>query len=221
MNPFDFFEGIYCIVPQHKEFVFQCAKYQLKTVGILERSNIFNATENDLKYLHTESPEGVQRHLATSLAHLEIIKIAKEKGLKNVLIFEDDVKFLNNWQMNGLADAVKHLSDWSLFYLGYNFVENNGGITKISNNLVKVEKGSGINSVHAYAIHHSIYDYLLNEFDPYKILGSTTDEYYIDQWFPRHVDCHCLVPLMSVQDQNDKESIFIHNYIKNFHNTWN
>ena len=55
------------------------------------------------------------------LSHIEVIKQAKLRELKNVLIFEDDCVFLENWNID-IANCVDELKtlDWSIYIWGAN-----------------------------------------------------------------------------------------------------
>ena len=89
-------------------------------------------------------------------SHLSIIKKARKRGYKRILILEDDFVFCNNF----LVELDKHLKNlsttqWDMFYLGASRLHN----TKASKypNLRIPIKG-GINTTHAYCISSSIFN---------------------------------------------------------------
>jgi GR25 family glycosyltransferase involved in LPS biosynthesis len=92
-----------------------------------------------------------------SLSHRAVVKEAKDRGLNNVLIFEDDCKFLPEWK----SEIEKVTSDlntieWDLIYFGGNLTSPTIPIT---DNL-----GSATGTVwtsHSYAVNRSFFDSML------------------------------------------------------------
>ena len=95
--------------------------------------------------------------LGCLLSHLQIIKDAKEKGHRKILIFEDDIILSNNF-----LEEVKQIEklNWKLLYLGASqFLWNN---IEIKDGYYNCQKTLG---TFAYAIDSSIYDDLINIFE--------------------------------------------------------
>ncbi|MBW2172855.1 MAG: hypothetical protein JRF69_12965 [Deltaproteobacteria bacterium] len=141
---------------------------------------------------------------------MEIVSIAKARGLDNVLIFEDDVSFLTG-DPRPLSDAIvqlRKMSNWQLFYLGMNVVR--AELELVTKNLLFGKKGNPtkIKSTHAYAIHHSAFDRVL------AFRDSVFKDHSIDIWLPVNFDFYCLYPLFCLQDQNDKSVRFRRNFDK-------
>lgn len=92
------------------------------------------------------------------LSHMAIVKEAKERGLENVLIFEDDCMFLPAWKENikQVLEEVKD-KDWSIIYFGG---ELNNEAHSISPNLA-LAKG-GVYCCHSYAINKKLFDPIIN-----------------------------------------------------------
>ena len=92
-------------------------------------------------------------------SHLNVLKLAKERGYKNVLIFEDDCIFLENFENEAkkCVDELKNV-EWDILYFGG---EVNNYCVDVSENLVKVENG-GVYCCHAYAVNKRFYDVILN-----------------------------------------------------------
>jgi hypothetical protein len=107
-DPFDYFDVIYCINLDEAEERWRSAIAQFERVNIAGRVRRFSA-------IRTPS----NHHAGCALSHRAIIRQAELQGLRNVLIFEDDVIFT--------VDALSHLSvvvqeldgrDWDILYLG-------------------------------------------------------------------------------------------------------
>jgi len=94
--------------------------------------------------------------LGCSLSHYQAIKSAKERGFKNVLIFEDDIvfrsDFLQRWEK--IADDVRQINyDLFYFYDWENYNQNGN-----HPNLIPI---SGTLCTHAYAANSNFFDPLL------------------------------------------------------------
>lgn len=94
--------------------------------------------------------------LGCAQSHLGIIRQAKQLGLPNVLIFEDDAMFADNIE-EILQPAINQLTKfkWDFFYLGGRLI---APAKKVSPNLAKM---IGAYTTHAYAVSESMYDKIL------------------------------------------------------------
>lgn len=164
----DFFDKIYCINLDERTDRWERAQTEFKKIG-LENVERFSAIKN---------PVGA---IGCRDSHLSIIKKSKEENLKNVLIFEDDVLFIDE-NVKYIEESLDQLSNenWTLFYLGATLEPHYGAVTRVTNNLVKTNFAF---TTHAYAINSNIFDKILNEAPSSKII----DVYY----------CHHIVPLGS------------------------
>lgn len=108
------------------------------------------------------------------MSHLNIIKLAKHRGYKNILILEDDFsisKDVNEFNTI-LFQSMKEIdNNWDMLYLGGN---NLVGPNKIMSNKY-IYKAVKVNTTHAYAIKSSIYDKCINEIGR---CGTEIDDYY-------------------------------------------
>jgi GR25 family glycosyltransferase involved in LPS biosynthesis len=89
-------------------------------------------------------------------SHLAIVRIAKERALENILIFEDDAQFVESFSEQ-LRPALNELDtlNWNFFYLGGRMMTD---AKKISLYLAKIGM---IYTTHAYAVKHTMYDEIL------------------------------------------------------------
>lgn len=132
------------------------------------------------------------------LSHVNIIRKAKENGWKSVLVFEDDVEFLNTEIIDQSVDQLSK-RDWSLFYLGSN---THTPLEKVDTNLLRLKFGY---ATHAVAYHESFYDSFLDQFNK-KMIG------IIDVWLAdfgqENFPSFCTYPITAVQISNYSD---IHN----------
>lgn len=144
----EFFDKIYCINLDERTDRWEQVLKEFDKVGIknVER---FSAVKHD------------KGAIGCRESHLGIIKTVKENGFKNVLIFEDDVLFLeeNINQISKTLDDLKNI-DWQLFYLGATVDPNVGFMKKFTDNLFQTNFAY---TTHAYAVNNTVYDKILNE----------------------------------------------------------
>jgi hypothetical protein len=107
-NPFTYFDAIYCVNLDGHATRWEAMRRRFETLGIDWRVLRFSAVD-------TPSNHRVGR----ALSHRAIVAEAKWRGLRNVLVFEDDAMILDD-VLTHLGDAVCELDglEWSLFYLG-------------------------------------------------------------------------------------------------------
>ena len=115
---------------------------------------------------------------ATAESHKKIIRIAKDRNYKNVLILEDDAVFFNDENVKGMdiieksLDQLSTIPNWDVFFLGTNIHDES--LNLIGENLVKCDCCV---STHAYILNCNSYDKLLS-------LDLTT-QYAMDIWIDR------------------------------------
>ena len=107
------------------------------------------------------------KKLGNTLSHQAVIRDAKAKGYKRVLVFEDDAFFLSEFnQFQDYVEELRMVPYWDIFYLGGS--PDNGFHSRkfipceqVTNThlLYHVDVVWG---THAYAIQESFYDTVLN-----------------------------------------------------------
>jgi len=156
---FDYFEKAFYINLEKREdrknlFEKRIAKFNLN----IERFNAITLPDyQETNPYFKNSPQRNQK-IACSLSHLTIINTAKQFGWRNVLIFEDDCVFVDDFDKK-IVPYINELKnkDWYLFYMGG---EPNAECKKVGDYLYKCENG-GFYGTHAYAINHTFYDEIL------------------------------------------------------------
>lgn len=151
MNINNFFEKTYCInLDRRPERWKQCEAEFFKHNIVVERFSAVDGNPNNIISKLTDGGIGC------TLSHLEIFKKAKELNLKNILIFEDDVEFTDNFVDYFNKYHTQIPEEWNLLYFGGN--HNNLPLKKISDNISEVHMTY---TSHAYAVNHTIYDELI------------------------------------------------------------
>jgi glycosyl transferase, family 25 len=113
-------------------------------------------------------------------SHIEILIDAKERGLKNVLILEDDIEILDNF-LNINWNNVP--SDWDMLYLGGNHYEI---LEHTSNDFKKIRSWS----TYAYAINSSLFDIIIQESIN---ANKEIDKFYLENIHPNY-NCYMTNP---------------------------
>lgn len=124
---------------------------------------------------------------------LRIIKMAKEKGLPTVLIFEDDNKPVDGYQerwkiIKKYLDT--HMNEWEIFNGGQRHIMGINKMIELDTdvNLIKPVGGFGTNWIY---INSNVYDRILNEWHKDKI--------NIDLYFSNQFNIWCCYPMLGLQ----------------------
>lgn len=167
-NPFDFFENIYCINLDKRTDRWELAQKEFESVGILDRVQRFSAIE------HTDGRVGVIK------SNLALIKQAKENNLENILIFEDDVKFINN-PLDVLRSFLENITSisWSMLYLGANTHEK---LIKLKPNVILLKNAY---AAHSIVYNKIVYNKFIKKYEDLDHISSFND--ILDVWLDQEV----------------------------------
>lgn len=152
---------------------------------------------------------GLLSWMGCLLSNLEIIKTAKSKGFKNILILEDDVIFNENFELlfNNYINQVP--DDWDMLYLSGNHNEHVGfSKNMISSNVIKCYMTY---STHSFAVKSSVYDLIINYLT--NIQTKPVDVLYTD--IQKMCNAYSLSPGLTTQRVgfSDIENKFVDNRI--------
>ncbi len=133
----------------------------IELTSIPDHSRYRNFNKKDLKYILTS--------LSCRASHIECVRLAKQRKYSKILIFEDDVVFLQNPNAL-LAQNANILNDWDMLYFG---------------GLIEPAYRNQIVCTHAYAIRRSMFDDILNMAEP---SGMEIDNFYAK--ILQHMSCN-------------------------------
>ena len=193
MNSFDFFDEIYCINLDHRTDRWEHVQKEFEKVGILDRVKRFSAIKED------------NGNVGLIKSNLAIIEMAKSKDLNNVLVFEDDIKFIVDDPEKHLKNAISQIGnlDWSLFYLGANTHEK---LIKIKPNLILLKNAY---ATHSLAYNKKIYDKVIQKYKKTKMIKKKKDiiDVYLARQIQRKHVCLMVNPMLTTQisDYSDIE----------------
>lgn len=183
----DFFDEIYCINLDHRSDRWEKVQKEFDSVGLLPKVQRFSAIK------HIDGRLGVIK------SNLAIVKLAKEKGLKNVLVFEDDVHFIND-TVNNLEKAISQIGnlDWWLFYLGANTHEPLQLLMKSKPNLLILKNAF---AVHAMCYNKNTYDFFIRKYDGMENVKEFQDilDVFLANYFQKKNLCLIVNPIVATQ----------------------
>jgi GR25 family glycosyltransferase involved in LPS biosynthesis len=184
-NSFDYFDEIYCINLDYRTDRWANAQIEFSKAGILDKVKRFSAIKHD------DGRVGVIK------SNLEILKIAKEKKLKNVLIFEDDVKFIYdnpNEILQMSIDQIKGIN-WHLFYLGANTHDK---LIKFKPNLILLKNSF---AVHSMAYSNLMFDIFIKRYENIKEIKNFDDvlDVYLARQIQEKYVCLMVNPMLTTQ----------------------
>jgi GR25 family glycosyltransferase involved in LPS biosynthesis len=161
MKYLDFFDDCYYINLNHRTDRKGLFEKRANEVGIdAIRFSAIEPNEEDCPLLPSALMETRRRYkVGCTLSHKNIVQLANERNLENVLIFEDDCVFVDGFKekVKKCVDELKNV-EWDIIYFGG---EVNNYCVNVSENLVKVEDG-GVYCTHAYAVNKRFYHAFIN-----------------------------------------------------------
>jgi glycosyl transferase family 25 len=130
-----------------------------------------------------------------SLSHRAVVKEAKDRGLNNVLIFEDDCKFLPEWKSE-IEKVVGDLNtvEWDLIYFGGNLTS---ATIPITDNLGSVT--GPVWASHALAVNKNFFDSIIEFDNNYDYLWAY-DMFLTNSWY--HKKFIASKKILCVQESN-------------------
>jgi GR25 family glycosyltransferase involved in LPS biosynthesis len=124
------------------------------------------------------------------LSHLAVVKQARENGMPDVLIFEDDAFFARGFDVRFSRYMGQVPGDWDLLFLGGNHsIEP----LTISRNVVHV---SSTLTSHAYAIKNTAYDYFIRYNENFPNIFDINNTH-----LQKIFRCYCFRPNLVGQEQ--------------------
>lgn len=180
-----FFDLIYCINLDTRKDRWEDSQKEFKKLDLkVERFS-------GIVYTETSDPFW-NRCIGCHLSHLAILKLAKSLN-KSVFIFEDDIKFINNYS-EVLNKSLEELpEDFDMFYLGGNICNK---IYQVSDHLGKLTHAQ---STHAYGVNINFINKILEKEE--EFYTKRIDLIYADELIPFN-NCYITIPMVSIQRPN-------------------
>lgn len=180
----DFFEAVFCISlelgpeAQHPERL-QAAKQEFEKHGIMvEFVAGIDGRKLDIPEPPSRDGDSVVRKadMGCTLSHLKVVKMAKERGLQNYCVFEDDVILADNFQEQ-FARNIAQLPPYRLIYLGGDNQEPVHLHLPLRPNIVGTTKTL---TTHAFGADTSAYDQLIRVLSQHEKVDLNISEIHKD-----------------------------------------
>lgn len=113
-------------------------------------------------------------YLGCTTSHLEVIKLAKDRGYSNVLIFEDDFEFLVDSDLleKRLSDFFNKKLDFKVLMLAYHVIESKP-FDEFVSTTTNAQTGSG------YIVNCRYFDELIDTFEFGCKMLTLTDSHWL------------------------------------------
>jgi hypothetical protein len=190
-NPFNRFDAARYINLDGRHDRREAVERRFESLGILQLVKRFPAFRTEENH-----------HVGCALSHREIVADASRRGLKNVLVFEDDVIFRQGL-MDHLPAVLDELetADWDLLYLGGHCW---GETFPLLPGCSHLRRAGAISTTHAIAYNASAFDKILREVpaDPEAMEKWIATHYGIDQYLAKEDFRRLLTdPILAMQPE--------------------
>jgi len=192
----DYFDHIYCLNLDRRKDKWLKVKERFDKLKIkVERFSGIdgnNLSENELKKYNKIN----KSEIGCMLSHYNIINDAKKNNYEKILVFEDDIIFIENFHIH-FENKISKLNNWKLLYLGASQWQWNN--IEFIKDFYYTNNSDGI---FALAIHKSMYDEILATANDvtkpidYK-LWETQKKYY--------KQCYTCFPNLIIADVSDSD----------------
>lgn len=185
----DYFDKIFCINLDRRKDRWEETVTELKKWGILDGVNRISAVDGN-KIQNNSFPIN-NGELGLLETHLKLIRYAKEKKYKNILLIEDDVEFTE--EINNLEEYFNQLPEnWDMLWFGANHNKHVGNQINLIND--KIIKCNYAYATHCIAINNSVYDLLIDFLSKKQ---KPVDVYYSD--IQNTKNCYSFHPSIALQ----------------------
>ncbi len=169
---------LYCIhLPEQKERIERLEEHLTKS-GITVELNV------------VEGEKSVIGSVGCALSHQKIIKYAFDRDMEYIIVVEDDIKFINNFDKYFNNICMDLPSDWDIIVGGVSWVS---GVSRYNHNLVKIGDFSG---THFMIYNNSSYNSILK----WKInVNKNIDRYLGDLSKRDLLNIYCITPFIATQ----------------------
>lgn len=185
----DYFDKIFCINLDRRKDRWEETVTELKVWGQFDGVNRISAVDGN-KIKNNSSPIN-NGELGLLETHLKLIRNAKEKKYKNILLIEDDIEFTE--EINNLEQYFNQLPEnWDMLWFGGNHNKHVGNQINLIND--KIIKCNNTYATHCIAINNSVYDLLINILSKKQ---KPVDVYYSD--IQKTNNCYSFHPSIAIQ----------------------
>jgi len=186
---YNFFDKIYCInlITRNDRYMSATNTFNKLNIKNVEFCRV-NKSDKGGRYGCFES-------------HIDIIKKSLKLNLNNILIFEDDIRPSNYYNLELLNNSIKFMknNNWDVFYLGYlasnkNYFRDNIFMShnNISKNIISYNPGA----THAYCLNNNSMKKILLHYEKY--INNTHYDMFLTN--KKIFNNYCTIPMLFEQN---------------------
>ena len=201
------FKYKFCINLDRRADKWEETKKEFKKNNITNVKRISAVDGNTIENSDLKVKKGVY---ALGLTLIKLISEAKDKNYKQILIFEDDVEFVGNFNELSegyLNEIFERYKNWSMIYFGVNNIE---APIKLENNITRLKKAY---TSHCMVIKSDIYDLILDRFEKEGKIKEI-DVIYSD--LHKKIEAYSTSPALCIQRESfsDIENKVVKKYVR-------
>lgn len=192
----EYFDHVYCLNLDRRQDRWEKISKRFNELEIqVER---FSAIDGDSLPCDVVSKFKINKwEVGCLLSHYKIIEDAKENNYKRILVFEDDVLFINDFNEKFEKMTTEVRRNWKLLYLGATQCGNWENI----NFLMNFYYCTGTDGLFAYGVDSSVYDDILEHRSGIVDRPIDTVIQMIQQKYYGH--CYVCFPYLVIADISD------------------
>ena len=163
--------------------------------------------QNYQAFTDTNNEKGRPGDIGCKESHRKVAMMAKDRGLRNYLVFEDDVDLAPNFELQFDKFIGQLPEDWDMLYFGGN---HDKPITQVSTNIARM---SHTYTTHAIAVNAKAFDQVID------VLGATDKVDLCISSLHSRLNCYVTRPHIAFQRagysdilQKDQTYKHLHNY---------
>jgi GR25 family glycosyltransferase involved in LPS biosynthesis len=191
----DYFDGTYCINLNRRPDRWEDSLREFNKHGLnVERFEAVDGAKLTGGYAIKETVKGTgditKGVMGCALSHLGIVEEAKARGLKTVLVLEDDVCFDDKLNEKFFEWVKEMPGSWDMLYLGGNH-NARYATGRVSPHLLRI---TNTNATHAYALRDTVFDAIIERL---RYIDFPVDIIYKE--IQRKVNSYCFSPRLAWQ----------------------
>ena len=162
------FKNKFCINLDHRKDKWEQCQEEFKKHNILDVNRFSAIYGNPDNLPHNMQQEPILTNIGVTLSHLRILEYAEKNKLDNVLIFEDDIVFVDDFNQKFDSYFSEIPNDWDMIYFSGT---NVGGLESVTENIWRT---FGTLTAHSYIIKNSVFRLFIDKFKKLENVGDFT-----------------------------------------------
>lgn len=125
------------------------------------------------------------------ISHLEVLKLAKQRGYNNFLVLEDDCEFKTDFNQEFDKFIQEFDKEWDMLYFS-------GSMIEYSDKFLTYRRLTSCHTTHSYAVNSRCLDYLIDHIES-NINNMPIDSSYVE--IQNELKCYITFPFLTFQEE--------------------